>query len=76
MRKVSSVLLLLVVVAVAGHVQADDKDPVPLPEEPGSCTYCTKAQCGCAAPPTGFYLSYTCSCGTHSCTRDCEYIRL
>lgn len=39
----------------------------------GSCNYCSQTACGCAAPPPGTYLSFSCSCSSISCSRSCSY---
>lgn len=75
MRRAVSVSLLAVLLFAVPLI-ADDKEEVPVVEEPGSCNYCSKSQCGCAAAPLGFVLRYSCACGTHTCTRDCVYERI
>ncbi len=39
----------------------------------GGCTYCSQGQCGCAPPPAGQTLSFSCSCSSIWCTRSCNY---
>lgn len=75
MRRLISVSLLLLLLS-ALPVLADDKDEVPIVEEPGGCGFCGLPKCGCTAPPPGYVLSFNCACGTVSCSRDCVYERI
>lgn len=49
------------------------QDPDPGGPGGGGCGYCNQTACGCAAPPAGCVLYYSCSCSSISCTRSCDY---
>jgi hypothetical protein len=39
----------------------------------GGCDYCNRSACGCAPPPAGMTLTFSCSCSSITCTRSCDY---
>jgi hypothetical protein len=69
-------ITLIVLFAFSGQVFAGDKPEVPLPEPTTGCNYCSLGKCGCSPPPTGYYLSFTCSCSSIDCKRSCDYYPL
>ncbi len=38
-----------------------------------SCSYCSQSACGCAPPPAGYILRYSCTCSSTTCTQSCDY---
>jgi hypothetical protein len=79
----NSLLLTIVAVIIAVSLAtvgfATPTDPE-YPDPPGGgdpggggCTYCSQPQCGCAAPPLGYYLQYSCACAGGNCSRSCDY---
>ena len=74
MRRVVSVSLLVVLLFTVPLI-ADDKEEVPIVEEPSSCNYCGQPRCGCASAPLGYVLTYSCTCASDSCSRTCDYTR-
>ena len=78
MRRVLAAFVLLGLL-LAVPVVADNKDDIPIVEPDNTCSYCGQLnQCGCPRPPQGYYLSFSCTCGSGgaTCERTCEYTPL
>jgi len=76
MKKSAVSVTLLLLVLLALPILADNKDPIIIVEPTNDCTYCSKPNCGCTAPPPGYYLSYSCACGSgpgSTCDQNCSY---
>lgn len=73
--RVAVVLIILALATALSAMPQQYPDPV-FPGDPGSyCSaYCGAQNCGCGAPPDGYYLaSYSCTCSSNTCTRTCTY---
>ena len=75
-----SLLVLLVLVVLPAYAMPDidpERDDPPGPiGGGGGCSYCSSGHCGCAAPPAGYYLVFSCTCSSVECTRSCDYYPL
>lgn len=70
--------ILLLTTAISALPPEQDKDTT-IPGYPGSycADYCSATNCGCGAPPPGYYLaSYSCTCQASACSRTCTYMPL
>lgn len=78
--KVTSLLVFLACLAVLAAVapdlaqgQTDYQDYNPWGGTGGTCSYCNQPQCGCAPPPQGSTLQFSCACSSIQCSRTCNY---
>lgn len=73
------VVLLAVLMAFFGALspgtggQLPQNQPGPTDGSTDGGCYCGIALCGCAAPPSGYTLEASCTCGGSGCTRTCTY---
>lgn len=66
---------LILASTMFGQPGVENPDPDGGGGSSGSCGpgTCSLDRCGCASAPLGYRLTFSCACGTHSCTRSCVY---
>lgn len=79
--RVTAAITILLLVAMGALALVPHTEPESPPQPGGDsggggCTYCNQTACGCAAPPPGYYLRFSCACSTIDCSRTCTYYPL
>lgn len=83
-RVVRTSTLLALLVALVSFLLVGPAANAQFEQDPGSggsgggsgCSYCSSSTCGCSSAPVGYYLIYSCSCSSLTCTHSCSYKKL